>query len=191
MTGLKNMAIDSGHSLRKDTIFSDSYKDEVFWCWYFNNKPQKNKLIEIIPLNEDGQIPAESTIAVWIRQFKARAEPLDNKIQEELSRRATAEKLEMLERHAQHGKELQEIAINYLVEHKDELSTNSAVRLWVEGVRVERESRGLPTLITKISEADDDKLTKMIEDLLNTGDFGKLELLEENVIDGEIIDTDE
>jgi len=159
--------------MRKDTFtvvpfYSDVYKTEVFYTWYSLHKPKPSRLLGMIEPNEDGDLPKVNTLSQWIyKDFKPRAQKLDEKVDNQLQEIAIKDKIEMLERHAELAKEMQDLAVEYLKNKKDDLNPQSAVRLWVEGVKIERESRGLPSLITQISEATDDDLEKMIDKLLS------------------------
>jgi len=160
--------------------FTDTYKEQIFWMWYRAGKPNSARFYPDMIPSEDNIIPAEATLKNWIGEFQKRAEPLDLQVREEMQRVATQEKVEMLRRHSDADVEMQNIAIEYLKEHKEQLNPSSAVRRWVEGVRVERESRGLPTLITQTVDAFDEKLMESIEKLLSTGNFDDLDLGEIN-----------
>jgi hypothetical protein len=61
---------------------------------------------------------------------------------------------------------MQDFAIDYLERNKEKINQNSAVRLLIEGIRIERESRGLPTMITKIQDSSDEDLMKQIQNLM-------------------------
>ena len=80
----------------------------------------------------------------------------------------------MLQRHAKIGQDMQVIAVDFIEKHYDQLTANAAVRLLVEAVKMERESRGLPTLITQTINSTDEELMKQIEDLMSA--------VEDNVI---------
>jgi len=86
-------------------------------------------------------------------------------------------KVEMLERHAQVGTKMQDIALEYLEEHAEEMSAPAAVRLLVEGIRIERESRSIPEALAKLTSLSDEQLLKEI-----------VKTFEEAPLEDEIID---
>jgi hypothetical protein len=101
----------------------------------------------------------------------------------QINQRMVAEKVEMLNRHANVGTEIQDIALKYINEHRDDLNVSNAVRLLVEGVRIERESRGISTTIEKITNQSDEELQKQIEQLVTSH---PVEFLPMEVLDADI-----
>jgi hypothetical protein len=155
----------SGHSSKQ--VYHDSYKNAVFYVWYLNGKPGGKKLRTLIqPQESTGLIPENPTLQRWILEFEEQAAELDAEIQEKIREKEIQKKTEMLERHAELGKRMTEVARQYLEEHKDSLKPPAAVRLLVEGVEIERKSRGLPSLITAVNKADDEDIMNMINDIL-------------------------
>lgn len=164
--------------------YSEPYKESVFWCWYRSGKPKAWKLHGLIEPTPERLIPSEATLKKWIENdFVSRAEPLDITVSAVLKEKAVTEKIEMLTRHAEIGNKMQNMAIEYLDEHKDKLNQNTAVRLLIEGIRIERESRGLPTMITQINEVTDEKLMQKIQDLMENA--GSLEFVDAKLEDVE------
>jgi len=148
-------------------VFSEDYKNSVFLTWYKNAKPNATYLMGMISESNDGRKPSRTLLWRWIREdFEERAIPIDDAVREEMNSRLTQEKIEMLERHAKTGLEMQNMALNYIREHKDELTPISAVRLLVEGVKIERGSRGIPQVLEKMMLLSDDDLLKETEKLL-------------------------
>jgi hypothetical protein len=90
----------------------------------------------------------------------------------------------MLNRHADVGVSMQDMAMQYLEEHKTELGISPAVRLLVAGVEIERESRGIATTVEKITRMSDKDLESEIQKLLEKSP------VELQVIDGELEDAD-
>jgi hypothetical protein len=78
-----------------------------------------------------------------------------------------ADKVEMLQRHAKVGTHIQDMALKYLDEHVESLNVSNSVRLLVEGVRIERESRGISTTIEKIANLSDEELNRQVENILS------------------------
>lgn len=149
-------------------VFSQEYKDKIFYLWYHKSKPNNLALYNMIPVDDAvGHKATQSTLKSWIdKDFRPRAEALDSKVAEELEGRLIQEKIQMLQKHAQLGVEMQDMATKYLKTHEDQLTSSSAVRLLVEGVRIERDSRGLPEALKKMMEKDDDELLLEVENIL-------------------------
>jgi hypothetical protein len=166
--------------------FTDAYKEQVFWIWYKAGKPSAANLMPLLPPSEQNLIPAEGTMLNWLINFRKQAVAIDEQVHLEMVEITKKERVEMLNRHAEAGKEMQETALEYLRNNKEKLGPGSAVRLWVEGLRVERESRGLPSLVAEINKTSDEDLMTMMEKLLQKGDFDNFDIeLEARDLDGE------
>lgn len=161
-------------------LFSQPYIEKVFRIWYEHGKPSAKKLMQYISadLDEFGRIPNWSTVEKWLEEtFVPRANELDEEIKRRLDSMVVAEKVEMLKRHAEIGVQMQNVSIEYLNEHKDEISAPAAVRMLVEGIRIERESRGIPAALDKIRDMNDEELMDEIKQIV-TGAGVKLEDLD-------------
>lgn len=152
--------------------FNAHYREKVFYIWYNQGRPSGSYLINHISpeLDERKRIPTVSLLKKWIAsEFNIRAKELDDAVKRELDNRLIAEKVEMLKRHAELGLQMQDMAINFLNENVDTLSAPAAVRMLVEGVRIERESRGIPAAIDKMMNMSDEQLMKEVQGLITEG----------------------
>lgn len=158
--------------------YTRGYKDDVFMLWYNNGKPSAQRLWEMLPEEWEIEKPAVKAISGWIRDiYKPRAEMMDERLAQELEGRLVKEKVEMLYRHANVGRLMQNKALTYLDKvDPDDLNTSAAVRLLVEGVRIERESVGLPQALEKMLDETDEDLLNRVEKLLGES---PAEILEE------------
>lgn len=149
--------------------YSDSYKDIVYLVWWKNSKPNIAKLRNLIPEDvETESKPSEQTLKRWVREiFVPRAVDLDNQFYDQVQEIAIQQKVEMLQRHSQIAETMIDIAQQYIVEHKTDLSMNSAIRLLVEGVRIERDSKGVPDALQKMAEMTDDELLDEVKKILS------------------------
>lgn len=153
-----------------DKEFTDAYKRDTFILWYNRQKPSAKRLQQLIP-TDWGKPPAVTSIAIWINKyFKPQAEILDAQVAKELEQRMVAEKVEMLSRHAKLGQEMQDMALDYFENHPADLNPSTSVRLLVEGVRIERESRGLPQALEKMMDKSDEELLEEVKKLIGEGD---------------------
>lgn len=151
--------------------FKDEYKDACFYAWYNAGKPTVKDLLEIIPFPDTnyGAKPTQTTLHTWIYDyFVPRATELDAGVHETMNRALIVSKVEMLERQAKIGRQMQDMALEYLETHKDDLTANASVRLLVEGLRVEFERSGIPDALLKMADMSDqelqEELAKLIED---------------------------
>lgn len=147
--------------------FSDEYKLNVCVVWYNSGKPNVTYLHQRIPEDSFGRKPTRATLDTWIKEnFLDWAKDWDDRVRETLSDSMVAEKIKMMERHIEIGTEMQEMALEYLRTSEESLNSNSAVRLLIEGLRIERQSRGIPEALAKMQEMSDESLMKKIEDLV-------------------------
>jgi hypothetical protein len=152
--------------------FSDIYKEKVFYIWYNHGKPQEGSLLRLVPqeIDEFGRLPTVSCLKGWIDvEFVPRARLLDEQIKTAMDAAMIAEKVTMLKKHAELGVKMQDMAIKYLNENQDIISSPAAVRLLVEGIRVERESRGIPAALEKITRMSDEDLLEQVKGILTQG----------------------
>lgn len=158
--------------------YSDDYKYQMFLLWYNSGRPGAKKLRQRIPDNWGENKPMDTTLQIWIHgeKFQSQAEELDKQVSFELESRLVKEKVEMLSRHADLGLRMQDMAMNYLNENESSLSANAAVRLLIEGIRVERDSKGIPQAIEKMMNLADDDLVGEIKDILKQS---QVEILED------------
>lgn len=160
-----------------DKSFPQPYVEKVFRIWYERGKPSAKKLMQFIPANLDewGRTPHWTTVEGWLEHiFVPRANELDAEVKRQLDALVVKEKVEMLKRHADVGVQMQNMSIEYLNEHRDEISAPAAVRMLVEGIRIERESRGIPAALDKIRDMNDEELKDEIMQII-TGAGVKLE----------------
>jgi hypothetical protein len=121
----------------------------------------------MIPDEWEGDPPAQGTLYNWIKEiFEDKAAFLDRKLTEEIEGRLIQKKVEMLHRHGEIGRKMQGQAMKKLedIDEKD-LPAHAAVRLLVEGIRIERESVGLPQALEKLINSSDEDILDRIEQL--------------------------
>lgn len=170
-------------SYAQNNVGSDAFipdiREKVFYIWYNNGRPgflkTKGLIREHLP---DVELPSDWTLKEWIADFNARAYDLDQRVHEEVEALVIAEKVEMMKRHAQIGLLMQNRALEYLQTASD-ITSAVAVRLLVEGLRVERESRGIPEAIEKMSKLTDEEILTEIKQLM-TSTSVKLEEVDAN-----------
>jgi hypothetical protein len=153
--------------MRQKPNFPGAYKDDLFRLWFNNQQPSIKKLHQMIP-EEWGEKPTLGTLQNWHRiDFKPKAERLKREYDERLSAELIQEKVEMLRRHGALGRQMQQIALDCL-DNVDptELSEHAAVRMLVEGVRIERDSVGIPQTLEKLLNQTDEELIEEIQKLI-------------------------
>ena len=169
----------SEHNLTISSHFSQEYKIYVFSTWYANGKPNAKNLQAMLeePEPNSGKFPQPTTLKKWIdNEFIAQAIFLDEKVALELENRLTSEKIEMLSRHAGIAEKMQEEAWVWFEntkkttedgkEYLDLGNARTAITLLVEGLKIERESRGIAQISEKFSRLTDNQLVDRLKELV-------------------------
>lgn len=153
--------------------YPPNYVDTVFLIWYKNGRVGRSSLHNLIPEDEFGRKPHSGTLQTWIdsEEWIRKADELDKEVARRLEEQMVTEKMQMLQRHAEIGLKAQEIALRFLEENEDEITPSSAVRLLVDGVRIERDSRGLSNLLDEISKMSDEKLLEQLKKTVEGKEF--------------------
>jgi hypothetical protein len=132
-------------------------------------KPGAAKFILECPPDERGELPNQITIQNWLPAWKDLAAETDDRIRQELDDRTVAAKVEMFDRHAKIGKEMQEISLSWLQNHRDELTPGTAVRMLVDGIEIEQSTIGVSDAIKKMLDMSDEELRDDIVERLTSG----------------------
>ena len=154
--------------LTRTKQFSEDYKRKVFLLWYNKGRLPGAKLLPLMELDEQGYKPTKTTLNVWIRnEFVPHADELDGQVEEQIGAEIVKQKIEMLERHAKLGKDLQDISITRLREiaNQEGLSEAGSLRLLEFAVKLERDSKGIPEMIKKVMNLSDDDLLSKIKEI--------------------------
>lgn len=163
--------------LTQNRFYTDDYKEECFQVWYNSGKIPAYELQKRIPhpTTNMGNKPTKRTLQIWVNEWSGRAKELDEGVRETMDDAIIAAKVDMLKKHVQTGITMQNIALDFLEEHKAEMTAASAVRLLVEGLRVERESMGIPGMLEKMSEMSDEQLLEEVTKVFENSDVRMLD----------------
>ena len=169
----------SKQNLTISSHFSQDYKIYVFTAWYINGKPNQKRLRDLLEKPEpmSDKYPQPSTLKTWIdNEFTAEAIFLDEQIAEELEKRLVSEKIEMLARHAEIAEKMQNEAWNWFEstqivdeegnKHLDLGNARTAITLLVEGLKIERESRGVAVISEKFAKMTDGELVDKLREFV-------------------------
>jgi hypothetical protein len=160
--------------------YSDEYKGVAFQIWYSSGRPTPSKLLEMLPEDESHRRPDVGVVGKWISAWGEDADRLDIEVKRVTDIDLVGQRAEMLKKQANSGRTLQDMGMDYLLEHGFDKAAD-ALRAVVEGVRVERESRGLGEALDRIFKMDDEALRKELVHLLQR-DSGV-------VVDGDILEA--
>ena len=182
--------------LTSDNVpYSESYKELCFQAWYASGRPAGKSLVSFLPVDEFGRKPQPAKVAGWrdIGGWHGRADELDRQGSKEMETYAIEKKVEMFKRHADVARQLTEKGLDWLGTHEPDKSAD-AIRLVVEGIRIEKESVGVPDALLKIAAMNDQEITEVIGQYLNrVSGRERAELLDKNIVtvdieEAEIID---
>lgn len=149
--------------------WSPEEREEYFYFWYNNGRPKPSKFREMFKEKfPDRKLPADTTVDSWIMEYRERAMEMDVVVHQEVEAAVIAEKIEMLKRHAVTAVRMQDVALEYIDSHRGDMSMPAAIRLLVEGVRIERESRGIPQALDKMLKMTDEELIAEVKQLISS-----------------------
>lgn len=180
------------------TPYTDEYKEKCFYAWYSAGRPVGLKLLEIIPEDAYGRRVTTIKLHEWrkFRGWEFRADELDAQVSLEVEKLAVREKVEMFQEHTEISQQLRQLGLQYFLDGDGNLdpkkidSSNVALRLIVQGIRIERESRGIADAIMKVSKLSDGKLMGTIGALMEGMTAEEAAELEE-IMEGDFADVDE
>jgi hypothetical protein len=149
--------------------FSPGYVGQIFALWYDSGKASIQRIYRSIPEDNLGNKPTLATVRDWTKHEKwiERADWLDEESDARWAEKQIESRVEMLDRHAKIGKEMQEMSLEWLRENKEDLSPGTAVRMLVDGVEMERGIAGIPDALRKMQEMQDEDLTEEIAKLIS------------------------
>ena len=155
---------DSGAGVK----YPDGYKEQARALWYKSGRPAPIALHDLLPPEPiSGTVPGVTTLRVWVHHdWKEWAEEMDAMVEDQIKGKLVEEKVAMFERFTKVGQEMQDLAIEWLNKNKDKMNAIAAVRLLVDGIRIEQEARGVPQVLRKLITATDEDLLKRAKELL-------------------------
>ena len=147
--------------------FSPEYRLTNYYKWYKAGKPTAAKMLLQMDANDDGDLPGRHALHDWIKQWEIDCQEMDDKIRQQLERGTVAEKVAMYQKLSDQAKELGQKAYGWLLEHPDELTANTAMKLWIEASKIERDVAGVSDALLKMVAMDDQKLLDTISESIS------------------------
>jgi hypothetical protein len=184
------------------TSFPDTYREGLFLMWYEMGCPALKLFYEKVPPADDGRTATEYTVREWFKkyQWKERASRLNTEVAKIVEAKAVEERVQMLNRQAEYGLQLQEMGIKYLEEH-DLNNDKSAITAIIRGAELERNSRGLPDALQKVAKMQDSTLEITVRKLLSRMPTDQLKeevekeedavIVEENTEEGVFVNSED
>lgn len=180
------------------TPYSEEYKEKCFYAWYSAGRPVGQTLLANIPEDAHGRKATTIKIHEWrkFRNWELRADELDAQVSLEVEKLAVREKVEMFQEHTEISQQLRQLGLEYFLDEDGNLdpkkidSSNVALRLIVQGIRIERESRGIADAIKQVAKLSDGKLMGTISALMDGMTPEEAAELEE-IVEGDFADVNE
>lgn len=178
--------------------FTDNYREDCFQKWFLSGQPTRpSDIVKLLVPDEHGRIPSKPIIISWRQEmgWDLRADELNARVSLVSDEQLIAMKVLMLKEHAEKGKELSDMGMNFLRQSISKFDTSSAaVSAIIKGAELERNSLGLSEALLKISKMTEEELKKSIISKLNrAGDMAvnTLNAPEEvDVVDAEVKEED-
>ena len=149
--------------------FSPGYIDDIFNFWYAAGKPITSVLYRSMPVWDfTKDKPSLTTLREWMSsdEWVEKALYEDGKVEQAISEGRVLAKVEMFERHSKVGRTMQEMSLEWLEKHKDELTPGTAVRMLVDGIEIEQGAAGIPEALKKMRDMKDEDLMKELSQLI-------------------------
>jgi hypothetical protein len=152
--------------------YTQDYRIKCFMLWYNQGRPGYSRLSTIIgknlPPDANGRYPSKPVLIKWIEEeFVSMAMDLDEQIANQLEVKIVSEKIKMLEEHAKIGHELASMGLEHLKESGLGNARNALTAV-IEGLRIERESRGVPQISEKLAKMSDEELLGQLTELISS-----------------------
>ena len=157
--------------------WSEEYKFKIFNLWYTSGKPGPAMFVKMVdePDPKNNQIPNQYILQNWIyRDFVEMAAPIDDDVSESLQKMMVADKLKVLEYQAGMARELYDMGMNFLRE-KGLGNSRTALTAVVQGMQIERETKGAPQIMGQIEKLNDQELLNVFMELAEESEVMKLE----------------
>lgn len=167
--------------------YSQDYKEKCFAAWYGAGKPViVSVVMSLFPKDEQGRTPSRIVVEQkWLPEWRQRADALDADSSNILDKNLIAARVQMLEEQAAAGKKLQKMGFDYFEEMNGIHDDSVALRAIVQGVEMERNSRGLAVALQRISSMSDDQLQSELNKQL-----ARYKESSGDIVDGKIAEDD-
>lgn len=178
-----------GSASRLVAPFSDIYIENVFAVWEMNNKPSLTRLLDLIDADENGRKPEPITLSAWKAKYnwEGRSLSIQTEVQQRTDRELVQIRMDMMKRHAQRAKEVNDMAFKYLDETGFD-SSASAVTALFKAFEEEKKSTGMELALFEVFTLSDEDLSKKMNSLLSRARDVSIE--GEEIINGETEEVD-
>ena len=159
--------------------FTEDYQKQIFILWYNLGKPTSSRLYSVIvekDLKEElsGEMVSENTLRKWIKDFEAKAIILDKGVSDELEKQLVADKINTMKFHAEMGRKLQVMGMDYL-ENNGLGNARNALSAVLEGMRVEKENSGTAIKLAELDKLSNEELVDELRKLVENSEIVDIE----------------
>lgn len=174
-TSKKGFGLEVARNNSTHKEFPSDFIQKTFTMWYNAGKPAADEFWQMLREISPDMHPSLRVLTSWVMDdFTMKAMELDHKVEEKLDATLIEGKLDMLERQARVGRQMQEMAWNFLLENGPE-SARNAITLLKIGLDTEREARSVPGFLKGLTEKTDMEVVDEIKKLVS-GDKDVLDL---------------
>jgi hypothetical protein len=179
--------------------YDETYRELCFIAWYKAGRPNGMKLLTVLPEDSDKRKPNVQLLAEWRTKYSwdTRGDVLDTEVARQIEKKAIEEKVEMFNRHAEMGRDLQQQGMAFFDAHPIEKDA-TALKAIISGVEMEKASRGLPDALMQVSKLQDEDLKDVVSKLLQHYDpngtnvnIADLEKINATIIEGTFVDEED
>lgn len=148
--------------------YNQDYVELCFYHWYSRGRPSIAELSRHLPEDWRGERPTTQTISKWAiaNTWEERANKLDLEVRDKVQKAYVSEKVQMLSRHAELGRELQRKGEEAL-ERLEIKNVGVALKSIELGVEMEKDSSNLEKLLATVAALEDSKLVQRMSALLS------------------------
>jgi hypothetical protein len=159
--------MSKGDASRTNIMFTPTYIEKAFATWELHNHPNVNALIDMLEVDENGRRPEPATIMSWKTKYgwELRSGAIQVETQKQTDRQLVQVRMDMMKRHADLAKDIENEAWTYLKETGFD-SSASAVSALFKAIDEEKKSTGMGIALAQVFTMSDEDLQKHMNRLL-------------------------
>ena len=167
--------------------YSDSYIKNVFTVWYQNDRKNFSSILDKLPKDEHGRVPAVAILQQWRRKYDwdTQANEMDSQVSTLIKNDLISRKADILRQQAQDSFEIAQKAKEFIVSGSFDTSA-AAVNAYFRATEELRKVIGISDFMMKVGKMTDEQIQDEIQNYMRRGvDSGQIGE------DGEIIEDNE
>lgn len=159
--------MSKGTASRSNLLFTPTYIEKAFATWELHNHPTIGVLIDLLEEDENGRKPEPVTIGSWKIKYgwDNRSSTILAETQKQTDRQLVQVRMDMMKRHAELAKDVEDEAWQYLKETGFD-SSASAVSALFKAIDEEKKSTGMGIALAQVFTMSDEDLQKQMNRLI-------------------------